>query len=193
MTHQQNSFTHELWCYGSYENNNNSNDSYSCNNSTTGYCNSFTNDYNTQSYQPSQILPDNNGQLQNPNQYLYSSWSSSASPSNPISRSNSTSPSNDSRRGRPLIPDSLQESEKTKEKRNYARKYREKVQIEKTKLKEENDQLRHLIQRFLFLHSILPQNVEVEIQRLKNEFRDLNDSNKNNNDKLKNCNIFTFS
>uniref|UniRef100_A0A914QXG2 BZIP domain-containing protein n=1 Tax=Panagrolaimus davidi TaxID=227884 RepID=A0A914QXG2_9BILA len=151
MTHQQNSFTQELWCYGSYENNNNSNDSYSCKNSTT------------------------------------------ASPSNPISRSNSTSPSNDLRRGRPLIPDSSQESEKTKEKRNYARKYREKVQIEKTKLKEENDQLRHLIQRFLYLHSILPQNVEVEIQRLKNEFRDLNDSNKNNNDKLKNCNIFTFS
>uniref|UniRef100_A0AC35G1I8 BZIP domain-containing protein n=1 Tax=Panagrolaimus sp. PS1159 TaxID=55785 RepID=A0AC35G1I8_9BILA len=107
------------------------------------------------------------------------SWSSTnVSPSQSPTRSNASSPYPycDVRRGRPLINDNEEESEKIKQKRNYARSYREKVRAEKSKIMEENKKLKSIIQRTLYLYTLPPQSIETEIQKIQNEFNALNNS-----------------
>uniref|UniRef100_A0A914XVC6 BZIP domain-containing protein n=1 Tax=Panagrolaimus superbus TaxID=310955 RepID=A0A914XVC6_9BILA len=107
------------------------------------------------------------------------SWSSTnVSPSQSPTRSSASSPHPycDVRRGRPLINDNEEESEKIKQKRNYARFYREKVRAEKSKIMDENKQLKSIIQRTLYLYTLPPQTIETEIQKIQNEFNALNNS-----------------
>ncbi|KAE9552563.1 hypothetical protein FO519_004220 [Halicephalobus sp. NKZ332] len=92
------------------------------------------------------------------------------------SRSPSGSPSIsgfqcDIRRGRPLLPDDQNESEKIKQRRKYARYYREKVRAEKSKLTEQNEKLKDLTQRALSLYSrVQTPSFLMELQNLQQEF-----------------------
>uniref|UniRef100_A0AC34FUJ4 BZIP domain-containing protein n=1 Tax=Panagrolaimus sp. ES5 TaxID=591445 RepID=A0AC34FUJ4_9BILA len=121
------------------------------------------------------------------------SWSSTnVSPSQSPTRSSASSPYPycDVRRGRPLINDNEEESDKIKQKRNYARSYREKVRAEKSKIMDENKQLKSIIQRTLYLYTLPPQTIESEIQKIQNEFNALNNSG--NTSPIPSHNPFTY-